>query len=385
MATGAEESPVFTGQFFSQTVFAREIRDFSTRDAILIDDDGIRGNSPDEAVFQDFRDDPTVEDGTELFNGFLVFDTVNFSSSIDDGEASVTVFFDDGSSISNVLALFDRFSVFSVATQFFLLDQEALTEAGRTIDEVVEVGSVRLVDHDLDFNDFGFVLEGSEPIPGVNSAPIAIVDSFEVNADGSLSVDAASGVLANDIDPDGDPLTASLVAGPENGTLTFNDDGSFVFTPDAGFVGIDRFTYEVSDGEFSSEAEVQIEVTEPPEFNVILGTSRSDRLTGTDGDDAIIAGGGFRDLITGGAGADAFIFGGEADNGRRDRDIILDFDSAEDTLVLEQGAAIRSISERRDDVRIQLEGRDRDLIILRDVEGGVDAVNIVFEESVFIA
>ena len=57
----------------------------------------------------------------------------------------------------------------------------------------------------------------------------------------------APGVLGNDVDLDGDPLTATLVSGPAHGTLTFNPDGSFVYTPDANYSGPDSFTYTVSD------------------------------------------------------------------------------------------------------------------------------------------
>ena len=60
---------------------------------------------------------------------------------------------------------------------------------------------------------------------------------------------AAPGVLANDTDVDGDPLTAvSWLTGPANGTLTLNADGSFTYTPDADFNGTDSFTYRANDG-----------------------------------------------------------------------------------------------------------------------------------------
>ena len=62
----------------------------------------------------------------------------------------------------------------------------------------------------------------------------------------------APGVLGNDVDPDGDPLTAILVTGPAHGALTFNPDGSFVYTPDANYSGPDSFTYTVSDGDQTS-------------------------------------------------------------------------------------------------------------------------------------
>lgn len=55
-------------------------------------------------------------------------------------------------------------------------------------------------------------------------------------------------MLANDFDFRGLPLTAILIGNPSNGTLTFNSDGSFVYTPNAGFTGTDTFTYQASNG-----------------------------------------------------------------------------------------------------------------------------------------
>jgi VCBS repeat-containing protein len=80
-----------------------------------------------------------------------------------------------------------------------------------------------------------------------NDAPVATDDGYTVDEDGTLSV-AAAGVLVNDTDIDGDTLSAVLVSGPENGTLTFNPDGSFTYTPGADFNGIDSFTYKANDG-----------------------------------------------------------------------------------------------------------------------------------------
>jgi len=79
-------------------------------------------------------------------------------------------------------------------------------------------------------------------------APTANADLYRLTHDTVLTVPAASGVLANDHDADGDPLTPSIVSSPQDGTLSLKPDGSFVYTPTAGFSGLDRFTYSVSDG-----------------------------------------------------------------------------------------------------------------------------------------
>ena len=51
------------------------------------------------------------------------------------------------------------------------------------------------------------------------------------------------GVLANDTDQEDDRLTAALVAPPSHGTLHLNADGTFDYTPQAGYNGPDSFTY----------------------------------------------------------------------------------------------------------------------------------------------
>ena len=53
--------------------------------------------------------------------------------------------------------------------------------------------------------------------------------------------------------PERRPLTAPLVTGPAHGTLTLNADGSFTYTPAAGYNGPDKFTYRASDGAGSSQ------------------------------------------------------------------------------------------------------------------------------------
>ncbi len=54
---------------------------------------------------------------------------------------------------------------------------------------------------------------------------------------------AAPGVLANDNSNGGGAMTASLVSNVSNGVLTLAADGSFAYTPNAGFAGTDTFTY----------------------------------------------------------------------------------------------------------------------------------------------
>ena len=89
----------------------------------------------------------------------------------------------------------------------------------------------------------------------VNDAPVAADDSYSLAEDGSLSPNAATGVLANDTDIDTahGSLTAVQVSGPSHASsFTLNADGSFDYTPAANFNGTDSFTYKANDGSLDS-------------------------------------------------------------------------------------------------------------------------------------
>ncbi|MBM98702.1 MAG: hypothetical protein CMJ77_06205 [Planctomycetaceae bacterium] len=82
----------------------------------------------------------------------------------------------------------------------------------------------------------------------VNTPPTASNDAYEVTEDIPLATTAATGVISNDSDADSNPVTATLIAPPTQGTLTFNEDGSFNYEPNTDYVGSDEFTYQLSDG-----------------------------------------------------------------------------------------------------------------------------------------
>ncbi|MGC9424195.1 Ig-like domain-containing protein, partial [Vibrio sp.] len=103
------------------------------------------------------------------------------------------------------------------------------------------------------------------------TSPVAIDDYYGVEVDTVLDVTDEDGLLANDSDPNGDPLTAVLVDGVDpvtEGTLVLQDNGSFTFTPISGFVGDVTFTYQAFDGVNTSNiATVTISVTHAPVAN----------------------------------------------------------------------------------------------------------------------
>ncbi len=94
-----------------------------------------------------------------------------------------------------------------------------------------------------------------------NNDPVAVDDEEETERDMAVTID----LLANDFDPDGDPITLDEVNQPSNGTVIDNGDGTVTYTPDPGFVGVDSFTYLISDNRGGSDTgTVTVTVTPGP-------------------------------------------------------------------------------------------------------------------------
>lgn len=101
-----------------------------------------------------------------------------------------------------------------------------------------------------------------------NPPPVASDDTASTSEDTPVNID----VLANDVDPDGDPLTVSG-ASAANGTVTINPDGTITYSPNANFSGTDTITYQVSDGNGGFDTAIVLvtvgEVNDPP---TVVGT-----------------------------------------------------------------------------------------------------------------
>ena len=109
------------------------------------------------------------------------------------------------------------------------------------------------------------VVAVSLTIATVNDPPAGAGDggggTFTIGEEGTLTV-PGPGVLGNDTDADGDPITAILVTGPAHGTLTLNPNGGFVYTPYANYSGPDSFVYHATDGTSeSADTTVVLSVT----------------------------------------------------------------------------------------------------------------------------
>jgi hypothetical protein len=107
--------------------------------------------------------------------------------------------------------------------------------------------------------------------------PFADADVYEASAGTPLTVAPDNGLLANDCVGDGKTLSATLTSAPTHGALTLNADGSFVYTPDPTYTGMDSFSYSASDGATSSNvASVEVEVLPPLNITITqVATNRT--------------------------------------------------------------------------------------------------------------
>jgi hypothetical protein len=127
-----------------------------------------------------------------------------------------------------------------------------------------------------------------------NTAPVGTDDAYTATAGRPLVVPAA-GVLANDTDAEGQPLSAAKLPGtrppasgggewnfpgqPAHGTLDLRPDGSFTYTPAPGYTGPDSFTYLAQDSRGKSDAAT---VTLTVEASARLGVADFDADGDTD-------------------------------------------------------------------------------------------------------
>jgi hypothetical protein len=96
-----------------------------------------------------------------------------------------------------------------------------------------------------------------------NDAPLARPDAYGAVADVEESI-PVPGVLGNDNDPDGDPMTVDVVQEPAHGNLNEREDGSFRYKADDDFGGTDTWRYRVWDGvAWSNTVTVTMTVSAP--------------------------------------------------------------------------------------------------------------------------
>ncbi|MCI2230492.1 tandem-95 repeat protein, partial [Polaribacter sp. MSW13] len=148
-------------------------------------------------------------------------------------------------------------------------------------------------------------------VSGVNDVPVANPDTNTVIEDTQLNVSSANGILKNDTDVDGTPLTvleftingtdypAGTTASLAEGSLTINSDGSYVFNPALDYLGpVPQVIYMISDGALTATSTLDISVTgvndAPVAVNDSGNTTSEDfpitisTITGNDTDDTSV-------------------------------------------------------------------------------------------------
>lgn len=182
---------------------------------------------------------PTPEDSTGV-----TFDVLQNDTDVDNGDALALDSF-DGSSIAYGTLTSNGGGSFTYVPDPSFNGTETFTYVVRDSAGATDSATVTIT------------------VAAVPTAPTAAADAYSTSA-GTALVVAPPGVLANDADEDGDPLTVQLpaVSGPSNGTLALAIDGSFTYTPSAVFIGTDSFTYRVDDGTgLTADAVVTITVS----------------------------------------------------------------------------------------------------------------------------
>lgn len=116
-------------------------------------------------------------------------------------------------------------------------------------------------------DDRGYSAVGTVTVRVVNAAPIAGGDVYSTLQGGTLTIDAARGVLSNDVDLDGDQFSVASYGQAGHGTVAMSPDGAFTYIPDAGFFGADEFTYVVADSlGAKDETRVSVVVNQLPDL-----------------------------------------------------------------------------------------------------------------------
>ncbi len=200
----------------------------------------------------------------------------------------------------------------------------------------------------------------------VNDAPVATDDAAGTPLDTAVII----AVLGNDSDVDLDTLSITGVTQGANGAVVDNGDGTFTYTPNLSFSGIDTFTYTVSDGNGGTDtATVTVYVD-----TGIMGTSGDDTLNGTAGVDIIFGLGG-NDTLQGKAGSDT-LYGGDGNDllkGQAGADSVYG-DAGDDNLLWDASDTIIDGGSGTD--TLDGGGRDIDLTTFAGTIMGIEVIDI---------
>lgn len=176
-----------------------------------------------------------------------------------------------------------------------------LLAAGKTMDAIwspTAEGSFALIDRSNHLTTAGATGGGMLTylqVATTSGAPVAVDDAVTVEEDSGAASHAS--VLANDT---GTGLSAVLVNSTSNGALALATDGTFSYTPNSDFNGIDTFSYKVFDGTNYSNNVAMVSITvnsvnDAPvavgdAYDVLAGETLTVALPGVLGNDSDVDG-----------------------------------------------------------------------------------------------
>jgi fibronectin-binding autotransporter adhesin len=119
----------------------------------------------------------------------------------------------------------------------------------------------------------------------INNAPVAVNDTASTVLNLPVLVD----VLANDSDPDGDPVSVLGFENPtdEGGNVVLTGDDRLLYTPPTGFTGSDRFRYSITDGRGGADTALVVIEVFPVRFEVVMTGAPGTRAMAIDEDGAV--------------------------------------------------------------------------------------------------
>ncbi|MFZ5961618.1 Ig-like domain-containing protein [Thalassococcus sp. BH17M4-6] len=166
----------------------------------------------------------------------------------------------------------------SGAVYTFAFDPDGQFESLAVGDTAVETVTVEVLDSAGNVTS----VDVDVTIDGVNDAPVAVDDAFDVDEDTPTTLD----VLANDTDIDDGDVLSVTAATAAIGSVVIEADGTLTYTPTADYVGTDTISYDISDGNGGTDsATVTVTVNavnDPP-------VADDDAAT-TDEDNAVVIG-----------------------------------------------------------------------------------------------
>ncbi|MGG7565377.1 Ig-like domain-containing protein [Rhodovulum sp. DZ06] len=230
----------------------------------------------------------------------------------------------------------------------------------------------------IDRDGFAAGTEANMLILDDDDAPITAADAVDAVSRSVTAMD----VLANDSDPDGQPLSietvndqaiapGGAVALASGALIRMAADGSLEYDPNGAWDRLapgastgDSFTYRASDGtDLSGPTTVTVTISPV----AVDGTGGSDDLHGGDDNEVVNPGGG-TDLAGGGGGGDVFDFADLAGNGTRDFVQVLDYTVGEDAIGLGAGVSVMASYVVNGDLTLFTDAGEFDTIVVRGVD-----------------